>query len=903
MAITGTTASKSAKQGTLFISGSGGPREGAPPFQSGPNSNLLEFVSEHGAPYAAEGDSYNVLAFDRDLVVHKHNKMYTMHGYWSKKDPLAIAEYVGHYTKPGDLVLDAFAGTGTTGCGAQMVGRHAVLLEVSASAGFIAYHYCLFAKPSEAEEALGVLLGDSREGHLDAPYRTKCDRCGGDALTEFIIWSDTYQCPSCAELLALYDCPKERVRFPDGTTKSKRVCPICLGNARGVAKPEFVISTRSTKFAPHPVACKYVCLGKCRPKGKLRSHNDDDKKARRFFDQHDVPAASAITLRSIKHWYPNRRMMDVPEGQKIWGLKWRRGSANFEEVSDLFTLRNLATLAAIRDAGVSSKAPLSPLIYLTWILHKCSHLMGCGADGVGRIGSGTYYVPPIRMEARPTKYLEQASRQIKSHYAAKADSPRPGKFCLSIESNLLAFERLPENCIDYVFTDPPYLNQEVQYGELNFLWDAWLDLPNSLKDEITLNPIHNHSWEEAESGLRLAMAGLYRVLKPGRWASICYHDTSEANWTMLQRAVLDAGFEIYTVTCLDPRSKSRKAITAEKIVKTDLVLNCRKPRHGRNHRGEDLAHVSGRVKEILLEELQRASGQSRDRLWDIVLKRLLARSQMAEHRFNDVLAEIAFKSESGRWFLKEEFESLSENDVKNEEKAGDALSRFARLRMLGVPGAFAAEIVLRAPQMADHDPDEKQVERYIRSNLIKDKKEAEKLALSGRLKGTEFYDCLFFYLTRWLKGRSAGTTPRRNLADFLDEYLVRFKDGDKWLYRAPDEFEAQSLKKARQTGLGRRIRQYVSFLKGDGEYPKEKMPDAKTLVAWLKHAAAFGLADEGVMLWEKGGLIGQLSHLSEEERYDAEDYYAQCKRRAGKVAAEDEDVEDDESESDEGADE
>ena len=53
------------------------------------------------------------------------------------------------------------------------------------------------------------------------------------------------------------------------------------------------------------------------------------------------------------------------------------------------------------------------------------------------------------------------------------------------------------------------------------------------------------------------------------------------------------------------------------------------------------------------------------------------------------------------------------------------------------------------------------------------------------MKGVEFYDCLFFYLTRFLKGRAAGQTPRRNLAEFLEEYLVRFKDGDKWLYRVP----------------------------------------------------------------------------------------------------------------------
>jgi hypothetical protein len=137
--------------------------------------------------------------------------------------------------------------------------------------------------------------------------------------------------------------------------------------------------------------------------------------------------------------------------------------------------------------------------------------------------------------------------------------------------------------------------------------------------------------------------------------------------------------------------------------------------------------------------------------------------------------------------------------------------------------------------------------------------------------------------------------PRRNLAEFLEEYLVRFKEGDKWLYRAPDRAEAASLRKSRQTGLGRRIRQYVAFLRREGEFPKEKMPDAKTLVAWLKHCSAFGLADEGVALYERGGLMAQLYSLSEEERYDADEYYTNCKRKAGKTKEDKEELEDQES--------
>ena len=382
---------------------------------------------------------------------------------------------------------------------------------------------------------------------------------------------------------------------------------------------------------------------------------------------------------------------------------------------------------------------VSPKLFLTWVLHKCSNLMGYGNDGVGRVGTGNYSVPPMRMEARPTKYLEQAKRQLLAHYSAKAERPHSTAFCLSVERNRDAFERIPADSIDYVFTDPPYLNIEVQYGEMNFLWDAWLGFPSSLCKEITFNPIQKHSWEEAENELRRAVSAMFTVLKPGRCLSICYHDTSEANWTMLQNALLDAGFEINSVTCLDPRSKSRKAITAEKIVKSDLVLNCRKPMYADEARpSEEATGTSNRVRDILVENLGRISGQSRDKLWDIVLKRLLARGQMAEHRFQDILSEVAYASESGRWFLKEEYESLSQNDVQNEEEAGVALERFARLRMKGVPVQLAAQIALQRPALGNSDADEDEIERYIATHFIDDPAAKRKFKLGGVSRASSF---------------------------------------------------------------------------------------------------------------------------------------------------------------------
>lgn len=878
-------------QGVLRLAPAGTCADGATsstvaPFVPGPNPDLPEFIARHSTPYDAAHDDYDVPAFDRDLVGQKTSSLYTFHSYWSKKDPALINHYVCHYTKPGALVLDPFCGSGTTGLAALWSNRVPVLIDASPSASLLAHFCCLPGEPQDVTAALERLL-DKAEAEVDQLFATRCDRCGGEAVTEYVIYSERYQCPNCAELVALWDCPELKVGYPARKgrveQKKRRVCPHCLGRNGGEPHRDFVVTTRSQKFGAVPVLVRYRCETGCRPAIDERRHNDPVERKRRYFREHDLARIEHIEAAEVPHWYPRRKMMDVDDDSRPWGTEWRPGR-NFRSVAALYTKRNLWALGALRAALPEGDLGRLETVLFTGLLHKCSVLMGCRDDQVGRITSGTYYIAPLRMECRPTKYLREAVSDLKRHFAAKTEHAYQGsEVLISASDAVSALAGVPDQSVDYVFTDPPYAGT-VQYGELNFVWEAWLGLDGTwLSDEIIINPFRDKGLAQWEASVRKVFAQVYRVLKPGRWASVCYHDTSPTTWTVMQNVLLDLGFEIESVTAQSTSQKSVNQTTCEKVVKSDLVLNCRKPRPGEARDGQGEAGlVSTRVRDILIETLSTHAGLRRDKLWDVVLKRLLTRGQMAEHRFDDLLTEVATRSESGGWFLKAEFEALSESDVKNEEEAGLALERFVRLRSMGVPAQFAAEIALKTPRLAEMD--EAAVTSHIRDTFLRGSPEAAKFTLGGRLKGIEFYDCLFFYLTRFLKGRGSGRTPRRNLADFINEYLVRFRDGDKWLYRPADPSEAAALRSARRSGLGRRVRQYVSYLRGEGDYPADRLPDPKTLVAWLKHCASFGLAEEGVALFEKGGLAGRLHALSDDERYDAEDYYDQCRRRAGKDA-------------------
>ena len=93
-----------------------------PPYYTAcPNPWLAEFVTHYGRPYdPAEKYAREPMAID--VSEGKTDPLYKAHSYHTKVPHLAIVPSILHYTEPGDIVLDGFAGSGMTGVAAQWCG-------------------------------------------------------------------------------------------------------------------------------------------------------------------------------------------------------------------------------------------------------------------------------------------------------------------------------------------------------------------------------------------------------------------------------------------------------------------------------------------------------------------------------------------------------------------------------------------------------------------------------------------------------------------------------------------------------------------------------------------------------------------------------------------------------------
>ena len=105
--------------------------------------------------------------------------------------------------------------------------------------------------------------------------------------------------------------------------------------------------------------------------------------------------------------------------------------------------------------------------------------------------------------------------------------------------------------------------------------------------------------------MKAAMAECFRVLKPGAWATVVFHNTNADVWRAIRDSAYAAGFVFAEAASLDRKQQSHKGYKgrsgAEAVAHFDVVFNLQKlggSRAPETPPGEDV-DVEGLVSEAL----------------------------------------------------------------------------------------------------------------------------------------------------------------------------------------------------------------------------------------------------------------------------------------------------------------
>jgi DNA modification methylase len=557
-----------------------------PPYYTAcPNPFLSDAVHAFGKEYKPQDDSYDRKPFASDVSEGKNDPVYNAHSYHTKVPHKAIVRYILHYTAPGDLVFDGFCGTGMTGvaahlCGnrtivaslgytvktngviqdangkpfAQLGARLAVLNDLSPAATFISENYNRPVHPQLAHAAEDIVA--AVENELGWLYQTRDKRTRSVRQIESVIWSDVFLCPDCSHEIVFWN--DARSDDDEGAVSESFPCPKCAARLTK-AKLDHCIET-ITSVTGAPVR---------RIKRVPVSINSDHSEYQVEADDLAVlaKATSLIKLAPL----PTLPFDPNSEQYKRDALHLR----GVKIVADFYTPRNLLAMSALweRARAVHDSALRRQLMWLLtsaqWLVSVMYRYRTSGGGGQ----QGKLTIPSLMREQNVFTVVRRKLTDIIKAGAVQAE----GTFVSTGSTTQIPM--LPPDSIDYIFTDPPF-GGNLYYSDLNRIWEGWLGVSTNEKPEAVVHrarTVDPKTLVDYTDLMRGSFQEAYRVLKPGRWITVEFHNSSNAVWNAIQEALSSAKFVVADVRTLDKQQGTFKQVTDLSSVKQDLVITAYKP--------------------------------------------------------------------------------------------------------------------------------------------------------------------------------------------------------------------------------------------------------------------------------------------------------------------------------------
>lgn len=596
-----------------------------PYFTACPNPFLNSFVAQYGTACSPEV-AYRREPFTTDVSEGKTDPLYTAHGYHTKVPHKAIMRYILHYTEPGDIVVDGFCGTGMTGVAAQLCGsrkeveklgyevtkegkvidptngasahsaraaisqlgaRRSILNDLSPAATFIAANYSIPVDADSFQHHARKLLDD-----IDDEFGWMYDTLHTDGKTRgrinYTVWSDVFTCGECGTELVFVD----EALDDTGSIRKSFPCPHCGAESKKSdleLRYEFLldkaIGTPIQVPRRVPVLINYTANG---DKYEKKPDEDDFALLRKIAD---LPLPAALPTLEL----PDMQMRRVGRMQP----------AKISHIHHFFLPRASHVLAALwgRAASCSDHRLRNILLFFVeqsiWGMSLLNRYSPSHYSQTNRALSGVFYIASQISEVSPWYNLEGKLGRLRAVFATN----RPDPMRTVVTTQDLANIQVADNSVDYVFTDPPF-GENIYYSDLNILIEAWHAVSTSAASEAIVDRVKGKSLLDYQRIMSDCFANYFRVLKPGRWITVEFHNSRNSIWNAIQEALQHAGFVVADVRTLDKKQGSFQQVVSGNTVKRDLIISAYKPNGGLEERFSTTAGSEEGVWDFVTTHLQ-----------------------------------------------------------------------------------------------------------------------------------------------------------------------------------------------------------------------------------------------------------------------------------------------------------
>lgn len=520
----------------------------------------LEKVGKRSADYMVDEP------YASDVSEGKNNPIYNAHSYHTKVPHPAIMRYILHYTQPGDIVYDGFAGTGMTGVAAALClnpdisfkyvlerdsinvkwgKRNAICGDLSPIASFISSNYNLLIDvESFVNQSLEIInLVEKKYNYLYITEHEN-DKLG---VIKNVIWSDVFDCPNCGNEIVFYEVAVDE---SSGKVLKDIVCSSCSSvNSKRSLKPIWetiydpILKETIRQVKKIPVRIEYNFNGKKfikKPNSKDINIieniviNDLQIPSDRMPNGGEARRNDRQGITHTHHFYSSRTLFILNELYKY----------SFSNTFKLLLNSQLANLSKLNRNRPGVSFPYNPL-------------------------SGTLYIGSQICEANVFTAYRNKIKRFSSALSLITQNQLT-------QTSSATQVKIHDNSVDYIFTDPPF-GANISYSELNFISEAFLKVKTNYSVEAIENKSRGTFLFDYIHLMNKSLKEFYRVLKPGKWMTVEFSNTSAAVWNGIQTSLQNVGLVIANISALDKKQGSFKAVTTVTAVKQDLIISCYKP--------------------------------------------------------------------------------------------------------------------------------------------------------------------------------------------------------------------------------------------------------------------------------------------------------------------------------------
>ncbi|MHA1562582.1 MAG: DNA methyltransferase, partial [Promethearchaeota archaeon] len=502
------------------------------------------------------------LILDYELIPQTHSPMYLMHKYWARKPANIVAHYIQRYCPQEGIVLDPFMGSGVTILESIFNNRLAIGVDLNPMANFITINSGAYANIPKLEKAFQIIKEkvEKKNSIFSKLYELQCPICKNtNAIITHIIWL------------------KKKDDLNHKIDEIRCRCSNC-----------------------GEIVANHLNL------------NEIFNSIKSFVLKQEKNAKTLLSQEQIKN--PNVSFK-YSDNQAF--IQLRHNLRKQPELTELFTKRNYTFLVfliklinnlpedyenekeLLRFCFTSSLAQASKMV---WVINKRKGKK-LNKKQVGSWTHHFFWDPSNYFEVNAWNCFKHRFSKLKKGKIDSNERNNKSKLNfnlaetfkdLSIKSPALLWSKsstqleLPDNVVDFVFTDPPY-GDSIQYGELSSFWNVWLDQNMDIykkkieSDEIVINSHQGKNLKSYEIKLKQVFSEIFRVLKPDKYMVLTFHNTSFKIRNTLINSVISTGFELCQILFqLPPRVSIKSMLHHEGSPIGDYYIRFQKPLRRRN---------------------------------------------------------------------------------------------------------------------------------------------------------------------------------------------------------------------------------------------------------------------------------------------------------------------------------